>query len=47
MRNKKERTENNIFVKPRMSPKEIVRKVRSLKGVCFTSVGMRDTGQSY
>lgn len=35
-----------IFVKPGMSPKEIVRKVRSLKGVCFTSVGMRDTGQS-
>ncbi len=29
-----------------MSPKEIVRVVRSLEGVCFTSVGMRDAGQS-
>jgi len=38
--------ENNIFVKPGMSPKEIVGAVRSLKGVCFTSVGMRDAGQS-
>ncbi len=29
-----------------MSPKEIVRAVRDLKGVCLTSVGMRDAGQS-
>ena len=29
-----------------MSPKEIVAAVRSLKGVCLTSVGMRDAGQS-
>lgn len=29
-----------------MSPGEIVKSVRSLKGVCFTSVGMRDAGQS-
>jgi len=29
-----------------MTPKEIVRAVRSLKGVCLTSVGMRDAGQS-
>jgi pyruvate carboxylase len=35
-----------IFVKPGMSPKEIVNEIRSIKGVCFTSVGMRDAGQS-
>lgn len=35
-----------VFVKPGMSVKEIVNAVRSLKGVCFTSVGMRDAGQS-
>lgn len=35
-----------IFAKPGMSPKEIVRALRRLKGVCFTSVGMRDAGQS-
>lgn len=29
-----------------MSPNEIVNAIRSLKGVCFTSVGMRDAGQS-
>lgn len=29
-----------------MSPRDIIRSVRSLKGVCFTSVGMRDAGQS-
>ncbi len=34
------------FVKPGMSPKEMVKAVRNLKGVCFTSVGMRDAGQS-
>ncbi len=39
-------TDNYIFVKPRMSPREIVKAVRNLKGVCFTSVGMRDAGQS-
>ena len=37
---------NMIFVKPGMSPKEIVSAVRSLEGVCLTSVGMRDAGQS-
>jgi pyruvate carboxylase len=37
---------DTIFVKPGMSPKEIVAAVRSLKGVCLTSVGMRDAGQS-
>jgi pyruvate carboxylase len=37
---------NDIFVKPGMSPGEIVTAVRSLQGVCFTSVGMRDAGQS-
>ena len=35
-----------IFVKPGMSPKEIVKAVRALRGVSFTSVGMRDAGQS-
>lgn len=38
--------ENAIFVKPGMTPKEIVAAVRSLPGVCFTGVGMRDAGQS-
>lgn len=37
---------NMIFVKPGMSPREIVSSVRSLRGVCLTSVGMRDAGQS-
>ncbi len=37
---------DTIFVKPGMTPKEIVNAVRSLKGVSFTSVGMRDAGQS-
>jgi pyruvate carboxylase len=37
---------DKIFVKPGMAPKEIVSAVRSLKGVCLTSVGMRDAGQS-
>ena len=35
-----------VFVKPGMSPKEIVQKVRDLPGVCLVSVGMRDAGQS-
>jgi pyruvate carboxylase len=35
-----------IFVKPGMSPKEIVSAIRSISGICFTSVGMRDAGQS-
>jgi pyruvate carboxylase len=35
-----------VFVKPGMSPRDIVKAVRSLKGVCLTSVGMRDAGQS-
>lgn len=37
---------NTNFVKPGMSAREIVSAVRSLDGVCFTSVGMRDAGQS-
>lgn len=37
---------DTVFVKPGMSPKEIVAAVRALKGVCLTSVGMRDAGQS-
>ncbi len=42
----KETKKDLIFVKPGMSPGQIVKKVRSLKGVCLTSVGMRDAGQS-
>jgi pyruvate carboxylase len=34
------------FAKPGMSPREIIKAVRSLTGVCFTSVSMRDAGQS-
>ncbi|NLZ93953.1 MAG: biotin/lipoyl-binding protein [Firmicutes bacterium] len=34
------------FVTPGMSPREIVARVRSLPGVCLTSTGMRDAGQS-
>lgn len=37
---------NEIFAKPGMSPREIVAAVRNLPGVCFTSTGMRDAGQS-
>lgn len=36
----------NIFVKPGMAAREIVSAVRALDGVCLTSVGMRDAGQS-
>lgn len=35
-----------VFAKPGMPAREIVAAARSLKGVCFTSVGMRDAGQS-
>ena len=35
-----------IFVRPGMSAGEIVSRVRNLPGVCFTSTGMRDAGQS-
>ena len=38
--------EDSIFVRPGMTPGEIVKAVRSLDGVCFTSTGMRDAGQS-
>ncbi|NDY41486.1 biotin/lipoyl-binding protein [Dissulfurirhabdus thermomarina] len=34
------------FVRPGMSPAEIVRRVRELEGVALTSTGMRDAGQS-
>jgi pyruvate carboxylase len=34
------------FVRPGMAPREIVGAVRALPGVCLTSVGMRDAGQS-
>lgn len=36
----------HVFARPGMSPSEIIRHVRSLPGVCLTSVGMRDAGQS-
>ncbi len=34
------------IVRPGMSPREIVKVVRELEGVMFTSTGMRDAGQS-
>ena len=37
---------DSVFVKPGMSAREIVSAVRGRKGVCLTSVGMRDAGQS-
>ena len=37
---------DTIFARPGMSPKEIVRALRTLNKACFTSVGMRDAGQS-
>jgi len=40
------RSRDSIFVQPGMTPKEIVKTIRALSGVCFTSVGMRDAGQS-
>jgi pyruvate carboxylase len=40
------RKKDFVFVKPGMSSKEIVQAIRNLKGVCFSSVGMRDAGQS-
>ncbi len=38
--------ETTAFVRPGMSAKEIVAAVHMLRGVCLTSVGMRDAGQS-
>jgi pyruvate carboxylase len=35
-----------VFVRPGMSPAEIVKAVRELPGVAFVFVGMRDAGQS-
>jgi pyruvate carboxylase len=40
------RSRGGIFVRPGMTPKEIVKTIRALSGVCLTSVGMRDAGQS-
>jgi len=37
---------NPVFVKPGMSPKEIVHNVRNLGAIALTSTGMRDAGQS-
>jgi pyruvate carboxylase len=39
-------TRSPVFVRPGMSPREIVAAVRALPGVAITSVGMRDAGQS-
>jgi pyruvate carboxylase len=36
----------DVVVKPGMLPREIIQAVRSLEGVCITSTGMRDAGQS-
>jgi pyruvate carboxylase len=38
--------ENNLFARPGMSSQEIIKAVRALPGVCLTSTGMRDAGQS-
>ncbi len=35
-----------VFARPGMTPAQLVAAVRALPGVCFTSVGMRDAGQS-
>lgn len=35
-----------VFVRPGMSPREIVKALKDLGKVCFVSVGMRDAGQS-
>ena len=37
---------NSVFVKPGMSPKDIVNTVRQLNAISLTSTGMRDAGQS-
>ncbi len=37
---------NIIIAKPGMTPKKIIKNIRALKGVAFTSTGMRDAGQS-
>ena len=44
--NKDKKSLSYVLVKPGMPPKEIVKTLRGLQGVCFTSVGMRDAGQS-
>ncbi len=48
MRNNKNNNNDysKIFVKPGMTPREIVKKVRELDAVAITSTGMRDAGQS-
>ncbi|ABU59014.1 biotin/lipoyl-containing protein [Roseiflexus castenholzii] len=38
--------DDDVFVRPGMTAREIVQAVRNLKGVCLTSVSMRDAGQS-
>lgn len=38
--------EDYVFVRPGMTAREIVQAVRNLRGVCLTSVSMRDSGQS-
>jgi pyruvate carboxylase len=37
---------SKVFVKPGMTPAEIVNNVRSLEGIALTSTGMRDAAQS-
>ena len=37
---------NYIFAEPGMEPKKIIKNIRDLEGVCFTSTSMRDAGQS-
>jgi pyruvate carboxylase len=40
------RSREGIFARPGMTSKEIIMTIRALSGVCLTSVGMRDAGQS-
>lgn len=35
-----------VIINPGMTPREIIKKVKASEGVMFTSVGMRDAGQS-
>ncbi len=42
----KSRKKDIVFIKPGMSSQEIIKTIKGLKGVFFTSLGMRDAGQS-
>ncbi|MBI3592528.1 MAG: biotin attachment protein [Nitrospirae bacterium] len=44
--NADKKSQNSVFIKPGMSPREIIKAARSVSGVLLTSTGMRDAGQS-